>query len=244
MNRAIDAEVLIVGAGPVGLTLAMDLAWRGVDVTIAELRRTGEPPSVKCNSISARSMEIFRRLGLAAKLRGAGLPADYPNDVVSRTTATGIELCRIGSCASIITMPRAGCASCCAESATPASAISTRIRACCGGPPTMPSSGSGCGRRASPSGWCPRPNRASGERTATVRRRMRRPARPARRNRSSLARVGWRESPRAHARPWPARTGVKRPQGRAVRSRDLARSHRAIAIHPVAANRWASRSGA
>jgi 2-polyprenyl-6-methoxyphenol hydroxylase-like FAD-dependent oxidoreductase len=96
MNLAIDSEVLIIGAGPVGLTLAMDLAWRGVDVTIAELRRAGEPPSVKCNSISARSMEIFRRLGVASKLRGAGLPADYPNDVASRTTATGIELCRIG----------------------------------------------------------------------------------------------------------------------------------------------------
>jgi 2-polyprenyl-6-methoxyphenol hydroxylase-like FAD-dependent oxidoreductase len=96
MNPILDAEVLIVGAGPVGLTLAMDLAWRGVDVTVAEVRRAGEPPSVKCNSISARSMEIFRRLGIAAKLRGAGLPPDYPNDVASRTTATGIELCRIG----------------------------------------------------------------------------------------------------------------------------------------------------
>src|SRR6476661_9644058 len=96
MNPAIDTEVLIVGAGPVGLTLAMDLASRGIDVTIVELRRAGEPPSVKSNSISARSMEIFRRLGLTAKLCGAGLPADYPNDVASRTTATGIELCRIG----------------------------------------------------------------------------------------------------------------------------------------------------
>jgi 2-polyprenyl-6-methoxyphenol hydroxylase-like FAD-dependent oxidoreductase len=96
MNRAIDTEVLIVGAGPVGLALAMDLAWRGINVTVAEARRAGEPPSVKCSSISARSMEIFRRLGLAAKLRGAGLPADYPHDVASRTTATGIELCRIG----------------------------------------------------------------------------------------------------------------------------------------------------
>ena len=96
MNRAIDTEVLIVGAGPVGLTLAIDLAWRGVDVMVADLRRAGEPPSVKCNSISARSMETFRRLGLAARLRAAGLPPDYPNDVASRTTATGTELCRIG----------------------------------------------------------------------------------------------------------------------------------------------------
>jgi 2-polyprenyl-6-methoxyphenol hydroxylase-like FAD-dependent oxidoreductase len=91
-----ETQVLIAGAGPVGLTLAMDLAWRGIDVTVVEVRRAGELPSVKCNSISARSMEIFRRLGLAAKLRGAGLPADYPHDVASRTTATGIELCRIG----------------------------------------------------------------------------------------------------------------------------------------------------
>ena len=65
MNRGIETSVLIVGAGPVGLTLAIDLAWRGIDVTVAELRRAGEPPSVKCNQISARSMEIFRRLGIA-----------------------------------------------------------------------------------------------------------------------------------------------------------------------------------
>ena len=40
-------------------------------------------------------MEIFRRLGVAPKLRDAGLPADYPNDCAYRTTATGIELSRI-----------------------------------------------------------------------------------------------------------------------------------------------------
>jgi hypothetical protein len=89
-----EAQVLIVGAGPVGLTLALDLAWRGVDVTIAECRPAHEPPSVKCGQISARSMEIFRRLGIADKLRKVGLPPDFPNDVVSGTTATGIELSR------------------------------------------------------------------------------------------------------------------------------------------------------
>ncbi len=88
-------QVLVVGAGPVGLTAAMDLASRGIDVVVAEIRHAGDPPSVKCNHVSARSMEIFRRLGVAAKLRDAGLPADFPNDCAYRTTATGIELCRI-----------------------------------------------------------------------------------------------------------------------------------------------------
>src|SRR5262245_10353989 len=95
MHRRIDTQVLVVGAGPVGLTLALDLAWRGVDVTLAELRSAGEAPAIKCNQISARSMEIFRRLGIARTLRDAGLPADYPNDVVSSTTVTGIELGRV-----------------------------------------------------------------------------------------------------------------------------------------------------
>lgn len=90
-----QADIVIVGAGPVGLTLAMDLAWRGLDVIIAETRYPGEPPSVKCNHVSARTMEIFRRLGLVQKVRDAGLPADYPNDASYRTTATGIELARI-----------------------------------------------------------------------------------------------------------------------------------------------------
>jgi len=93
--RQEKTSVLIVGGGPVGLTLAMDLAWRGIDVLVAETRYPGEPPSVKCNHVSARTMETFRRLGLAQKIRDTGLPADYPNDASYRTTSTGIELARI-----------------------------------------------------------------------------------------------------------------------------------------------------
>ena len=62
---------------------------------VAETRHRGEPPNVKCNHVSARSMEIFRRLGVAGALREAGLPADYPNDVSYRTSFTGDELSRI-----------------------------------------------------------------------------------------------------------------------------------------------------
>ncbi|MEO7391789.1 MAG: FAD-dependent monooxygenase, partial [Ramlibacter sp.] len=88
-------DVLIAGAGPVGLTLAMDLASRGLRVAIAEIRRYAEPPNVKCNHVAARTMEQFRRLGVARKLRDAGLPPDHPNDVVFRTSVCGTELARI-----------------------------------------------------------------------------------------------------------------------------------------------------
>ena len=92
VNATLTADVLIVGAGPVGLTLAMDLAGRGIKVVIAETRHFAEPPNVKCNHVAARTMEQFRRLGVAQKLRDAGLSATYPNDVVFRTTVTGLEL--------------------------------------------------------------------------------------------------------------------------------------------------------
>ncbi|PZO18142.1 MAG: monooxygenase [Burkholderiales bacterium] len=94
-HESFDTDVLIVGAGPVGLTMAMDLAGRGVKVTVVETRRYAEPPNVKCNHVAARTMEVFRRLGVAQKVRDAGLPQDYPNDVVFRTSATGTELTRI-----------------------------------------------------------------------------------------------------------------------------------------------------
>jgi 2-polyprenyl-6-methoxyphenol hydroxylase-like FAD-dependent oxidoreductase len=90
-----EPDVLIVGAGPVGLTLAIDLAWRGIEVTVVETRAPAAPPEPKCNHVAARTMEIFRRLGLAEKVRDAGLPADYPHDISYRTAFTGQELTRI-----------------------------------------------------------------------------------------------------------------------------------------------------
>jgi 2-polyprenyl-6-methoxyphenol hydroxylase-like FAD-dependent oxidoreductase len=95
MPRNDNTPVLIVGAGPVGLTLAIDLAWRGIDVTVAETRPRAQPPEPKCNHVAARTMEIFRRLGIAATVRDAGLPPDYPHDISYRTTFAGDELTRI-----------------------------------------------------------------------------------------------------------------------------------------------------
>ncbi|TXL74661.1 FAD-dependent oxidoreductase [Vineibacter terrae] len=89
-----DCDVLVVGAGPVGLTLAMDLASRGVSVRVLEARPADAPAHPKCNTTSARSMEIFRRLGVAAEVRRAGLPADHPCDVAYATRFLGHELGR------------------------------------------------------------------------------------------------------------------------------------------------------
>jgi 2-polyprenyl-6-methoxyphenol hydroxylase-like FAD-dependent oxidoreductase len=95
MSAKLKAQVLIIGAGPVGMTAAIELARRGIDVIVAEQRHRAEPPSVKCNHISARSMEIFRRMGVADQLRNAGLPEDYPQDVVYLTSFAGQEFARI-----------------------------------------------------------------------------------------------------------------------------------------------------
>jgi 2-polyprenyl-6-methoxyphenol hydroxylase-like FAD-dependent oxidoreductase len=95
MPKEFESDVLIVGAGPVGLTLAIDLAWRGIGVAVVETRARAAPPEPKCNHVAARTMEIFRRLGVAGKVRNAGLPADYPHDISYRTTFTGQELTRI-----------------------------------------------------------------------------------------------------------------------------------------------------
>lgn len=89
------ADVVIVGAGPVGLTLAMELDRHGVSSLVIEIRAAGEPPNVKCNHVSARSMEIFRGLGIATEIRGTGLPPDFPHSVSYRTTLTGREIASI-----------------------------------------------------------------------------------------------------------------------------------------------------
>jgi 2-polyprenyl-6-methoxyphenol hydroxylase-like FAD-dependent oxidoreductase len=73
-------EVVIVGAGPVGLTLAVDLGKRGIRCTLLEQKEAPEflPKMERAN---ARTMEMYRRIGLADDIRKAGLRGDCPMDV-------------------------------------------------------------------------------------------------------------------------------------------------------------------
>ncbi len=75
-----DTDVLIVGAGPVGLTLAIDLGRRGVRCTVIE-RNLAPSPHPKMERCNARTMEIYRRLGIEPAIRAAGYPSSYPMDV-------------------------------------------------------------------------------------------------------------------------------------------------------------------
>lgn len=95
MTHDLDADVLIIGSGPVGLVAALDLAARGISTIVIEQREYLEPPNVKCNHVASRTMESLRRLGIAAEVRAAGLPTDYPQDVAFRTSLTGREFARI-----------------------------------------------------------------------------------------------------------------------------------------------------
>ncbi|MEU7367541.1 FAD-dependent monooxygenase [Streptomyces hygroscopicus] len=69
------ADVLIVGAGPAGLTLAVDLARRGVRARVVE-RGEGLLPGARGKGIQPRSREVFDDLGVGEAIRGAGGP--YP----------------------------------------------------------------------------------------------------------------------------------------------------------------------
>jgi len=87
-----EADVLVVGAGPVGLATAIELGRRGVKTLVIEQEaRSRMSPRAKTTNV--RTLTHFRRWGIADKLREASpLPGDYPSDVVFATRLNGHKL--------------------------------------------------------------------------------------------------------------------------------------------------------
>ena len=88
------ADVLVAGAGPVGLSLAIELGHRGISCLVVERNdRVGYSPRAKTTNV--RTREHLRRWGIANALRKASpIPPDYPPTVVFATRMNGPELAR------------------------------------------------------------------------------------------------------------------------------------------------------
>ncbi len=82
--RVTDVEVLVVGAGPTGLTLAVDLARRGVRAAVVE-RGSALFPGSRGKGLQPRTMEVFDDLGVVDRVLAAGGP--YPVGLMWRDGA-------------------------------------------------------------------------------------------------------------------------------------------------------------
>lgn len=82
-----DTPVLVVGAGPVGSVLALELARHGTPSIVLE--RSASPPKFpKMDYVNGRSMELLDRLGLCEEIRSRGVASDQPaNFVFTRDAA-------------------------------------------------------------------------------------------------------------------------------------------------------------
>ncbi|MCZ4124640.1 FAD-dependent monooxygenase [Streptomyces sp. H39-S7] len=88
------APVVVVGGGPVGLALALLLDAQDVPcVVYDEGDASFDHP--RGNTHNARTMEHYRRLGIADPIRALGLPEHHATDVAYFTRYSGYELARL-----------------------------------------------------------------------------------------------------------------------------------------------------
>src|SRR3954447_12397155 len=88
-----DVPVLIVGGGPVGLALAVELGVRGIRCQLVE-RGDGSVPVPKMTQLTTRTMEFCRRWGIVDEIKATGWPPEHPGDFLYLTNLTGYELFR------------------------------------------------------------------------------------------------------------------------------------------------------
>jgi 2-polyprenyl-6-methoxyphenol hydroxylase-like FAD-dependent oxidoreductase len=71
--RVSEVDVLVIGAGPTGLTAAAEALRHGLSVRIIE-RKATRPPFSKALVVHARTLEVFDTMGIADEVRSLGAP--------------------------------------------------------------------------------------------------------------------------------------------------------------------------
>ncbi|MFF0488624.1 FAD-dependent monooxygenase [Nocardia sp. NPDC004068] len=91
--------VLVAGGGPVGLATALELAHHGVRSLVVEPRTQVSWLRPRAKTTSARTMELFRRWGIADAVRAeAPLPVSWSDRVVFTTGLLGREITWFDRC--------------------------------------------------------------------------------------------------------------------------------------------------
>ena len=85
--------MLVAGGGAVGLVTALELQSRGIQTLPIE-RNPGTTQHPKMDVTNSRSMEHFRRLGVAERIRDVAVPRGNRMDVVWVTRLSEWELAR------------------------------------------------------------------------------------------------------------------------------------------------------
>lgn len=87
-------DVLIVGGGPVGLAIAVELRYQGIDCIVIE-QTDGVVVDPKVSTVGPRSMEFCRRWGIAEQIRNAGWSKNHTLDIAWVTSVGGHEIYRV-----------------------------------------------------------------------------------------------------------------------------------------------------
>lgn len=90
----VKCSVVVVGGGPCGLMLANELGRRGIDITLVD-EKPDTAFNPQANATQARTMEYFRRLGIADEIRSLGMPDEFPTDIAYFTRFCTHELARV-----------------------------------------------------------------------------------------------------------------------------------------------------
>jgi 2-polyprenyl-6-methoxyphenol hydroxylase-like FAD-dependent oxidoreductase len=94
-SPSFDTPVLIVGGGPVGLALALDLSCRDIpSVVVEQDPGTATVLLAKAGTLNERTMELCRRWGVSEAVANLGFPSDFPRDTVYCTALNGFFIGR------------------------------------------------------------------------------------------------------------------------------------------------------